>query len=318
MAEQLNNILHQAGLINVVATVYGTKIFLEGTVSSKDELKRAELITTAMGEKVENLLKIGEKLLVAIEVNFVEVKRSSLDKIGVKLLPNVAGDGSIGFTMVESLVGAGSQNQQNLDITAGAAGKIGLDMIFNKGYARILSRPKLVCASGGKAKFHAGGEVPIPMITGNSATVEYKEFGVILNVVPTADHMGNITVKIEVEVSDVDRSLAVTASVGTFHGFSITKGETIMTLKHGETIIISGLFNNTEQKDVGKFPGLGHIPILGEFFKSREFAAKKSELAIFVTPRIVSPKSEYLETTLDNIKKRYKKADEEVHFSIFD
>jgi pilus assembly protein CpaC len=101
-------------------------------------------------------------------------------------------------------------------------------------------------------------------------------------------------------------------------GFRKRHVKTNVTVRHGETIVLSGVFNHDEQKAVSKFPGLGHIPIIGELFKNREFDTNKRELLIFVTPRIVNPESDKIRTMIDDMKTRYKEARSEVRFNIFD
>jgi pilus assembly protein CpaC len=309
-------------LKNANATVVGTTVFLEGSVESKEELRKAELITKAVGEQVENLLTVGIKRMVLTEVDFVEIKKSSFDTIGIKLPLDWTGtiemgqpDATSGVTNL--IVGPQTRPDELLfTITGTADWRLGMQ--FNDGYGRTLARPKLVCASGESAEFVAGGEVPLVSITLNVIDIRYKEFGVKLKISPTADMHGNISTQIEAEVSDIDESLTVEVGSNRFPGFSVTRARTNVTVRHGETIVLSGLFNNTEQKNVSKFPFLGHIPILGELFKSRTFRDKKSELVVFVTPRIVNPASERIIRTIQEIKDRYQRAKEEVEFSIFD
>jgi pilus assembly protein CpaC len=182
-----------------------------------------------------------------------------------------------------------------------------------------LAQPTLVCASGEKAEFLAGGEVPIPLITNNTATVEYKPYGIRLNLRPTADRNGNIQTEIEAEASEIDTSVAVTLGGSiAVPGFRTRKVKTNVTVRHGETIVLSGVFSHDEQKAVSKLPGLGHIPIIGELFKNRAFDSTKRELVIFVTPRIVNPDSDKIRTMIEDMKNRYKQARSEVNFNIFD
>jgi len=101
-------------------------------------------------------------------------------------------------------------------------------------------------------------------------------------------------------------------------GFRTRKVKTNVTVRHGETIVLSGVFSHDEQKAVSKLPGLGHIPIIGELFKSRAFDSTKRELVIFVTPRIVNPDSDKIRTIIEDVKSRYKQARSEVNFNIFD
>ena len=77
-------------------------------------------------------------------------------------------------------------------------------------------------------------------------------------------------------------------------------------------------FANDEQKDVSKLPLLGHIPIIGELFKSRSFQERKTELAVFVTPRLVDPLSSRVKELSSHMRKRYEEAGDDVGFSLFD
>jgi pilus assembly protein CpaC len=318
VAQNLNASFEKAALKNVEATVVGSTVFLEGSVESPQELKKAELITKAIGEKVENLLTIGVKRMILSEVQFVELRRSSRDRYGVKYPTDVTGTGTATIAVNRQLapVVSGQVTAQG-SISGNSDFAVGFQA--NDGHARLLAQPRLVCASGEQAEFLAGGEVPIPMITSNHVSVEYKQYGVILKLRPTADRKGHIQTELEAEVSEVDTSVAV--SVGgavSVPGFRTRKVRTNVTVRHGETIVLSGVFSHDEQKFVSKVPGLGSIPIIGELFKNRAFDASKRELVIFVTPRIVTADSERIRNTVEDIKTRYQQSRKEVTFSIFD
>ncbi|MFE8597621.1 pilus assembly protein N-terminal domain-containing protein [Archangium violaceum] len=318
VAQNLTAAFQKAGLRNVQVNVVGSTIFLEGSVESQQDLQKSELIVKAVGEKVENLLVVGIKRMILSEVQFVEIRRNSRDRYGIKYPTDITGSVSATASFTQSLYpgtfGTGSGLMGvvgNSDFSIGFQG--------NDGYGRLLAQPKLVCASGEKAEFLAGGEVPIPLITQNQFSVEYKPYGVILNLRPTADRNGNIQTEIEAEASEIDTSVAVSfGSSSTIPGFRSRKVKTNVTVRHGETIVLSGVFSHDEQKAVSKLPGLGHIPIIGELFKSRAFDSTKRELVIFVTPRIVNPDSDKIRTIIEDVKSRYKQARSEVNFNIFD
>jgi pilus assembly protein CpaC len=318
VSQNLNAAFQKAGLRNVQASVVGATIFLEGSVESQQDLQKAELITKAIGEKVESLLVVGIKRMILTEVQFVEIRRGGKDRYGIKFPTDIGGSMNASMQISKELFpgnfaeGSGSM---------GASGTSSWYMGFqnNDGYGRLLAQPKLVCASGEKAEFVAGGQVPIPMVTANGFSVDYKPYGTILKITPTADRSGNIQTEIEAEVSEVDMSVSVTAGAGgSVPGFRTRKAKTNVTVKHGETIVLSGLFSHDEQKAVSKLPGLGHIPILGELFKNRSFDSTKLELVMFVTPRIVNPDSDKIRTIIEDVKSRYKQARSEVSFGIFD
>jgi pilus assembly protein CpaC len=318
VAQNLNAAFQKAGLKNVQANVIGSTIFLEGSVESQSDLQKAELVTKAIGEKVENLLTVGIKRMILSEVQFVEIRRQSTDRYGIKYPTDISGTATAGMTITKELFPG---NFAQGDLTGNATGKAGFNIGFqnNDGYGRLLAQPKLVCASGEKAEFLAGGEVPIPLITNNTFSVEYKPYGVVVKLRPTADRNGNIQMEVEAEVSEVDISVAVATGSGvSIPGFRNRKVKTNVTVRHGETIVLSGVFSHDEQKSVSKIPGLGHIPIIGELFKNRAFDSNKRELVIFVTPRIVNPDSEKIQTIISDMKNRYKQARGEVTFGIFD
>lgn len=318
VAQSLNAQLQKAGLKNAEATLVGATIFLEGSVESQQDLQKAELITKAVGEKVENLLTVGIKRMVLSEVQFVEVRRNSRDRYGVKYPTDITGTSTATAAITQELFpGRAGTGSARGSISGNA--EFSVSFQGNDGSGRLLAQPRLVCASGEQAEFLAGGEVPIPLISSNHFNVEYKQYGVILKLRPTADRRGNIQTEIEAEVSEVDTSVAV--SVGgsiSVPGFRTRKVKTSVTVRHGETIVLSGVFSHDEQKFVSKLPGIGNLPIIGELFKNRAFDSSKRELVIFVTPRIVNPESDRIQSTIQDIHTRYKRARNEVTFSLFD
>jgi pilus assembly protein CpaC len=267
---------------------------------------------------VENLLVVGIKRMILSEVQFVEIRRNSRDRYGIKYPTDINGSLSVVTNFSRDLF-PGNFLEATSKGAASSGSEYAIGFQSNDGYGRLLAQPKLVCASGEKAEFLAGGEVPIPLITQNQFTVEYKPYGVILNLRPTADRNGNIQTEIEAEASEIDTSVAVSfGGSSAIPGFRTRKVKTNVTVRHGATIVLSGVFSHDEQKAVSKLPGLGHIPILGELFKSRAFDSTKRELVIFVTPRIVNPDSDKIRTIIEDVKSRYKQARSEVNFNIFD
>lgn len=318
VAQNLNAAFQKAGLKNVQANVVGQTVFLEGSAESQQDLQKVELITKAIGEKVENLVAVGIKRMILSEVQFVEIRRDGKDRYGIKLPTDIAGTTSVGVSIFKDLWPS-SFSEGVSAVTARGSSGFNIGLQNNDGYGRLLSQPKLVCASGEKAEFLAGGEVPIPMVTQNALKVEYKPYGTMLKLTPTADRSGNIQTEIEAEVSQVDMSVAVSFGGGSLiPGFLIRRVKTNVTVRHGETIVLSGVFSHDEQKAVSKLPGLGHIPIIGELFKNRAFDSSKRELVIFVTPRIVNPDSDKIRTIIEDVKSRYKQARSEVSFNVFD
>jgi pilus assembly protein CpaC len=274
-----------------------------------------------IGEKAENLLTIGSRRMVLVEVDFVEVASSDNKQVGLKpplQIVSNQGSGAV-YQLVRPLPGDSStQPAHSLAANLSASTDFSIAARFDSGVQRVLSQPRLLCASGEKAEFTAGGEIPLLIATQNQFAVEFKKFGVIVKVTPTADRSGNITTEIHAEVSDVDRSLSVRANGFDVPGLRVREVNTSVTVKDGETIVLSGLYNYDEDKEVSKVPLLGHIPILGELFKSRQFIERKTQLAIYVTPRLVTPESDRVKELIQDARKLYQEAESSLSFSLFD
>lgn len=314
VANNLNAALQRAGLKNVQATVVGTQIFLEGSAESEEDVEKANKITAAIGEKdVENLVVVGIARMILTEVQFVEIRRSNSDVIGINWPLDITGNLSGSLELTKQFKPS-KPASGIFSLSSTASSSFAFQFQFSDGYGRMLAQPKLVCASGKTAKFNSGGEFPIQIVSANAATVEFKPYGIKLEVTPTADRHGNIRMDLKAEASEMDLSVAVDGAPGTIN----RDVSTTVTVRHGETIVLGGIFHHNEQKTVTKTPLLGHIPILGELFKNRSSEGSKKELLIFVTPRIVNPETERIRRLLDDMKQRYKQARDEVSYSIFD
>ncbi|MDP7040624.1 MAG: pilus assembly protein N-terminal domain-containing protein [Myxococcota bacterium] len=313
IAQALNQELARVGLENATAAVVGSTIFLEGMVDSEAELKKAEIITRGISRNIQSVLRVGSSKLVELDVEFVEIAKNTLNQMGITWPTNL--QGQVGVTYNRSDVFSGTQSSEAiLGMQAEMTTSLGMALQFNDGVSRVLARPRLITTSRQEASFLAGGEVPIPLITQNQMSIEYKEYGIRLRITPIAEASGTIQAKVLTEVSQVDPSV----SINGYPGFLTRRVDTEVTVKDGETIILSGLLHLSENKNVSKVPFLGHIPILGELFKSRQFQERQTELVIFVTPRIVDPLSRHLRELSTHILKKYKLAEDEVGFDIFD
>ncbi|MCA9671528.1 MAG: pilus assembly protein N-terminal domain-containing protein [Myxococcales bacterium] len=312
--EQVNQIFQRSGLSQVRARLVGGTIFLEGSVDSKAEDAKVKALLRSYGLNVENLVKIGGGKQILIDVQFVEMRKRGLKRIGIQWPSTFAVDGQGQFTGQIPISPPGGQQIQIQLASPITVSQAAVNLLFSTGSARLLAQPKLVCGSGKKAEFLVGGEVPIVVINNNAVNIDFKPFGIKLKVAPVADSLGNVQTDIFAEVSEPDRSLAVL----NVPGFRTRRFKTSVSVKDGASIVLSGLFTNTEEKSVAKWPFLGHIPIIGELFKSREFQEQKTTLVVFVTPKVVSPKHPWVQKTIRNIQKLYRAYEDEVGWQVFD
>ncbi len=157
-----------------------------------------------------------------------------------------------------------------------------------RGEAQILASPNLICRSGGEARFHAGGEFPIRLVSRQTRDVVWKQHGVILNVRPTADFSGALSIELETEVSLLDMAHAVDG----IPALKSNKVKSHFDLAGKRTIALSGLIKQEMGHSRDGLPLFGSLPVLGPLFSSRQFRAEQSELVVFVTPEVQPPAAE--------------------------
>jgi pilus assembly protein CpaC len=164
-----------------------------------------------------------------------------------------------------------------------------LNFLVSSGDAYTLADPKLSCRSGGTADFLAGGEVPIPVTnTTGQASVTFKPYGVKFAISPVVSDSGMIAASVSTELSAIDSTL----TVDNIPGFVTRRTSTDVSLRDGQTLVLSGLLNDNANRAIDKVAGLGSLPILGPLFRSKEFQKNESDLVITVTPHFISPESE--------------------------
>lgn len=161
--------------------------------------------------------------------------------------------------------------------------------------ARILAEPTLVTVSGERASFLAGGEVPIlqQLATAGASqqSVTFEQFGLTLNMIPVLQENGTINL----EISPQERVLSA-ANALTFIGsgtpidsFTTRRTQTIVELKPGQELFISGLIASNNGRELDKIPILGEVPVIGALYRSKAFSKNESELVISVRPEIILP-----------------------------
>jgi pilus assembly protein CpaC len=177
------------------------------------------------------------------------------------------------------------------DLNLGAA----IKALQQKNVLQILAEPNVMAMNGTDASFLAGGEFPFPVVQGGAnvgaVTIQFKEFGIRLNFKPQIMPDGVIRLKVAPEVSALDFANGLSISGFTIPALSSRKALTEVELRDGQSFAIAGLIDNRMSEVAQKIPGLGDIPILGTFFKSRSQNKTNTELLVMVTPKLVEPLS---------------------------
>jgi pilus assembly protein CpaC len=323
LAEQIKKLLPNEA---IEVQNSGTKIVLSGRVSTKAAAENAVAVATGYVDKKDDVVSLlqqpdaGPSDQVLLRVRFAEVSRSAMTELGASFFTGPTGvNNTLGRVTTQQFPAPGfdelnytkSSGNFGSNVTS-ASGKFTFSDFLNlflfsekfdlgvairalqtRGLFQSLAEPNLVAESGKEASFLAGGEFPVPVPqasnTGTSITIQFKEFGVRLNFTPTV--VGNrIHLKVRPEVSTLDFNNAIVLQGFRIPALSTRRTETELELTDHQTFAIAGLINNSMISSVQKVPGLGDIPILGTFFKSKAAQKDQTELVVMITPEIL-PKS---------------------------
>lgn len=302
----------------ITVTPSRAAVVLSGHVSTEDVSKRAGELASAYSPKVVNVLTFGPvgSQEVLLQVKFAEVDRTALTQLGINFISTGAANtigtvttGQYGAFGPQTLTpgtssGTGATTPANTisnvlnlflfrpDINFGAV----VAALENKSLLQILAEPNLIAVNGKEASFLAGGQFPFPIVQPGAGftavTISFKDFGVHLQFTPTIMPNGNIHLKVAPEVSTLDFANALTISGFTVPALSTRKAETEFELQDGQSFVIAGLIDNRVTDIWNKIPGLGDIPILGNFFRSKSLQKSNSELMVLCTVRRISPTTE--------------------------
>ncbi|MGO9486947.1 MAG: type II and III secretion system protein family protein [Rhodomicrobium sp.] len=307
------------------------KILLSGVAPDAPAMSRALALAEQLApHDVTNGMSVASPQQVMLEVRFIEATRDLNRGLGVTW----AAGGKIGATTNnQSIVGGGVADNGNgnfsnntvFNSAAGLAsnlipfgsvagrvldGPVKADVIINaleeKGLARKLAEPNLVALSGDTASFLAGGEFPFPVGVNafNQVTIEFKKYGVGLAFTPTVLAEGQINLKIDPEVSELDTTHTVSIGAYQIPSLSVRRASTTIELRDGQTFMMAGLLQGSHIADTQQLPWAGDVPVLGQLFRSESFQKNETDLVILVTPRLVQPMvpGQKIATPLDNRK----------------
>jgi pilus assembly protein CpaC len=294
------------------------QVFLRGTVKDLASSDRAVQIASTAG-KVVNLLYVDVPAAdpqILLKVRFASLDRSLTKQLGINIFslgaantvgsvttqqyspPTISSSqgGSNGGGVGGSDASATLSNLLNVfvfrpDINLGAT----LQALQTKGVVQILAEPNVLTLNGKQGSLLAGGQYPYPVIQGTSGgaaaavTIQFKEFGIRMNFIPTITPRGTIRLQVAPEVSSLDVANGVTIAGFTVPGLDIRRVKTEVELQDGQSFAIGGLLDNRETQTLSKIPFIGDVPILGKFFQSIDKRKSNTELIVIVTPEVVSP-----------------------------
>ena len=179
-------------------------------------------------------------------------------------------------TFALSLFSATANRFLNLELSALEA----------EGKGKIVSSPRVVTADQVKALIEQGEELPYQAATSSGATqIQFRKANLKLEVTPQITPEGNVILDVDVNKDSVGRSTVAGFAIDTKHV------KTQVLVENGGTVVLGGIFTQTERNEINKVPLLGDIPFLGYLFQNRSRSTNKTELLVFITPKIVTDRS---------------------------
>ena len=220
-----------------------------------------------------------QKTMVEVNVQVLEIKKNDTTDFGINWSDTLKAL-SVGEKTIPPLFLVGDFDRlEKIEMK--------LNSLVKNGQAKILAKPRLLTISGSKASFLSGGELPVLYQDNQRINVDWKSYGVKLDIKPTADAAENINVDIRVEVSNLDSSTGANYNGNIIPALKTRWADTSIYIKKGGTIVIAGLILTEETKREEGIPILCELPLLGMLFRYTHIEKADSELVIFVTPSIV-------------------------------
>jgi general secretion pathway protein D len=259
-----------------------------------------EKLNLIMVRETPETIRLAERLIalhdlsepeVMMEVEVLEIKRSSLTELGIKYpdgfnLTPLAPAGSDGFTL-------GNLKSLNRDSIGINLPDVRINLHRDVGDVNILANPKIRARNREKAKILIGDKLPVVTTTGSSnnnsfisESVQYVDVGLKLDVEPNIYLDDEVAIKVGLEVSSLVREIK-TAAGSLVYQIGTRTASTVLRLRDGETQLLAGLISNEERMSANRVPGIGDLPLVGRLFSSQRDDGQRTEIVLSITPRIV-------------------------------
>jgi type IV pilus assembly protein PilQ len=307
-----------AGLLGTGA---GSTKILSARGSVISETRTNQLFVTDIPSRLEQVQTLIAKLDVAvrqvlIEARIVEASDSWGKSLGVRLggRPfNTTNNIMFGSTYIAPNVPAGTVPQLGLNIGTNAGDFVNMPAVGQNGFGantfalslfnssmtrllnleisaseadgktKIVSSPRIITADQVKALIEQGTELPYQQATSSGATsIAFRKANLKLEVTPQITPEGNIILNVDVNKDSVGRETANGFAIDTKHI------QTQVLVENGGTVVIGGIFEQNDRDNETKVPFLGDLPGVGNLFKQRTRSATKSEMLVFLTPKMLT------------------------------
>ncbi|MDD3374201.1 MAG: TonB family protein [Candidatus Omnitrophica bacterium] len=290
---RLKSLLQSAGIkdLEFKENALEGKIVVSGEL---DDAKKKEFdgMVEPFSDSIVNLVKEREKKeLIEIDIQISEINTTVTKNLGIEWT-NSEGGGSLEYdeTLPTFNPNAPTDFFKIGDFARTTALKATINALITEGEGKVLSRPRIVMKSGEEASFLVGGQIPVSTTTtteGGNVTqnIEFKDYGVDLNLKAIVKEDDKIDIELKVEVTDVDSSYIVSGN----YAYTTRTAETKLLLDNLQTVVLAGFIKDNKAENISRVPFLSDIPILGAIFRNKSTDPnKQTELFITLTPKIIS------------------------------
>jgi len=264
------------------------------------------LVVTSESGRVISFLEVDELSQIMVSIRVLQVDRGKARKMGINFRLDTEHVSIGNYTGPQSINGLPSNfgGRPDASVTTSAAGQTAnlvasfvdratsiltaIDFLDSKNLVRSVAEPNILTLSGEQATVLVGGEVPIPTSTANQVAtfqgVFFQDFGVRLDIRPTVDANGIVTLEVAPSIVRPDSGL----SVGAIPGFQIQTVQTTARVAAGESLVLGGLLTFEESLQQRGLPGLQKVPL----FRWKQRTHDEQELMFVITPRLVGLSSD--------------------------
>ena len=277
------------------------------------EARTNQLFVSDIPARIDQIAELIKKLdipvrQVLIEARIVEASDTFGKSLGIKLGGGILNSrSSIGVTSANLASGANAlsnANFVNLPATSQSGPTPGTFAVslFNSSFSRLLnleisaleadgkgkvvSSPRVVTADQTKALIEQGTELPYQVATASGATsIAFRKANLKLEVTPQITPEGSIILTLDVNKDTVGQQTNAGFAINTKHI------QTEVLVENGGTVVIGGIFELNETTDESRVPVLGELPVVGALFRTRSRIANKTEMLVFITPKMITDRN---------------------------
>jgi pilus assembly protein CpaC len=289
---ELNQLL--AGLANVRIVRVGGRFVLDGTVADESEKARVAhvaslypgqvdtLVTVVAGTPVAPVVTNQPRFLVRIDFYFVQYDADSTYALGIGWPASIGGASIASTFQYNFLTGApigATATLSNQPLPR-------LDIASLTGWAKVMRQATVIASNGTEASFSNGGEQNFTITTGLGVGVQKIPFGTDITVLPKYDPTSRqIDLKLTADVADLTAAVSGTP----LPGRTTSKLVTNVSLKLGQSLVLSGIRRESTTHTISGIPILKDIPVLGILFGSHANDSQQTEAAVFIVPSVIEP-----------------------------